>query len=88
MYAIALIPWGLALLMSPMLFDAGVAIWNSIVFGLIIAYPVAVIISSILAWRLRRRARSVVVYVVGGIPALWVVVAAILALTTALSSQH
>lgn len=87
-YVLALIPWSLVFIMSPMMFDAGVAVWNSITFGFIAAYPVALIISSILAWRLRRRARSAVVYFVGGIPALWIVVAAVSGLATTLGFLH
>jgi hypothetical protein len=71
-YVLALIPWLLVTAMSPMLFDAGVTAVGISVIVILLSYPIAVLICSIIAWRLRRR-RKLVSVLVNLIPVLWVI---------------
>ncbi|QSO51896.1 hypothetical protein JZ785_24525 [Alicyclobacillus curvatus] len=71
-YVLALIPWLLVTAMSPMLFDAGVTAVGISVIVILLSYPIAVLICSIIAWRLRRR-RKLVSVLVNLIPLLWVI---------------
>ncbi|WP_026691759.1 hypothetical protein [Alteribacter aurantiacus] len=59
--------WGL----SFMAFDQGIAFWNSLFVLTISAYPLAVIICSILAWIFYNKKRRTAV-IVNLIPMLWV----------------
>ena len=60
--------WGL----SFMAFDQGIALWNSLFVLTIGAYPLAVIICSILAWVYHNKKRRKAV-IVNLIPMLWVI---------------
>ncbi|MCA1318427.1 hypothetical protein LC085_00770 [Bacillus tianshenii] len=67
--------WGL----SFMAFDQGIAFWNSLFVLTISAYPLAVIICSILAWVLHNKKWQAAV-IINLIPMLWVVGAGMLVL--------
>jgi ATP/ADP translocase len=62
-YLLALLPWLLFVVISPMVLDAGVSTWNVTYVLTILLYPIAVIICSILAWIFRRKRRKVSIYV-------------------------
>lgn len=71
-YVLALFPWFVAFIMSPMAFDAGFSAWNITFVTVLAGYPVAVITSSILAWTLRRKRPRVSIWV-NLIPTLWII---------------
>lgn len=71
-YVLALIPWLIMTLVSPMIFDAGVTAARVSIVGILVAYPIVAVICSILAWRLRLK-RKLVSLLVNLIPFLWVI---------------
>ena len=75
-YLLAFIPWSFLIIMSPMAFDAGVSTWNISLVAILIAYPIAVIVCSLVAWMLHRKHARTSAYV-NIIPALWFIGSAV-----------
>ena len=75
-YLLALIPWLFVIIMSPMAFDAGFSTWNLSLVAILIAYPIAVIVCSLVAWILHRKHARTSAYL-NLIPALWFIGAAV-----------
>ncbi|WP_426452750.1 hypothetical protein ACP26L_12020 [Paenibacillus sp. S-38] len=71
LYAISLIGWFLVWSLSFMVFDQGIALWNTLFFLSISAYPVAVLGCSIAAWILRTRRRRTAI-AVNLVPLIWI----------------
>lgn len=71
LFLVSLLPWYVIWMMSFMSFDSGIGLGNSAFVIAISLYPVAVIICSLLAWKLRgtSRRRAVVINLV---PLIWV----------------
>ncbi|MBM7620003.1 ABC-type Fe3+ transport system permease subunit [Bacillus tianshenii] len=78
-YVVGLVFWLPIWGMSFMAFDQGIAFWNTLFVLTISAYPLAVIICSILAWVLHNKKRRAAV-IINLIPMLWVVGAGMLVL--------
>lgn len=72
-YVLLIAVWFFIWLRSFMMFDNGIGWANSIAFGLLSAYPVAVVVSSIAAWVLHRKGKRRPSILVNLIPGIWVV---------------
>ncbi|TLS36005.1 hypothetical protein [Pseudalkalibacillus caeni] len=71
-YLISLVPWFVILGLSFMSFDNGVNAYNIAFVSSISAYPLAVIVCSIISWFLREGKKRVAV-IVNLFPVLWVI---------------
>lgn len=70
-YVLTLLPWFLAFIMTPMAFDNGFSAANISFVTIIAIYPIAVIVCSILGWKLRHKHKKAAAWV-NGIPGLWI----------------
>ena len=71
-YAICLLPWFFVWAMSVMAFDQGFHYWNTLYFALVTVFPVVALVSSILAWALRKR-KPRAAAAVNVLPLVWIV---------------
>ncbi|MGF7030776.1 hypothetical protein J2T17_001682 [Paenibacillus mucilaginosus] len=71
LYAVSLMAWFPVWGMSFMVFDQGIALWNTLFFLSISAYPVAVLGCSVAAWMLRKRRQRTAV-AVNLAPVIWI----------------
>lgn len=71
LYAVSLVFWFIVWSMSFMVFDQGFALWNTMFFIGVSAYPVAVAGSSAAAWIMHKRYRRAAV-IVNLTPLIWV----------------
>lgn len=73
LFLVSLLPWYVIWMMSFMSFDSGVGVGNSAFVMAITLYPVAIILCSLIAWKIRGSKRRAAV-LINLIPLLWVVV--------------
>ncbi|WP_147535107.1 hypothetical protein [Bacillus marasmi] len=70
-YSLSLLPWYVIWMMSFMSFDSGIGFGNSAFVLVITLYPVAIIICSLIAWKLRGGNTRLAV-IINLVPLLWV----------------
>jgi len=72
-YSITLIPWFFIWGISFMVFDSGIINIYNVSFVLIITlYPIAVILCSFLAWKMRIKKRKLAI-IINLVPMIWVI---------------
>jgi len=71
-YVLAVVPWLLITVMSPMVFDSGVTAGGISFVVILLSYPIVALICSILAWRLRLK-RKLASVLLNTVPILWVI---------------
>lgn len=78
LYALSLLPAGMLVITSPMIFDAGESpkLWT--IFGLVVGYPVLVLLTLVVAWVLFVKKKYRAALIVSLLPILEVVTAVIL----------
>ena len=78
LYGLSLLPAAMMVLMSPMMFDSGESpkLWT--IFGLVVGYPVLVLLTLVVAWVLFVKKKYRAALIVSLLPILEVVVGAII----------
>ncbi|REE85290.1 hypothetical protein A8990_11219 [Paenibacillus taihuensis] len=80
-YALSFLAWIFIWLMSFMVFDQGIALWNSLFFLVITIYPIVVVVCSALGWFQRNRRRKLAA-VLNLVPMLWIIPFVVFLLTS------
>ncbi|AZN43273.1 hypothetical protein [Paenibacillus albus] len=71
-YAVSTAVWAFVWMMSFMMFDQGIQFLNTLFFLGVSIYPIVVVLSIILSWKLRKR-RLRLAIVLNLIPMIWIV---------------
>lgn len=80
-YALSLLAWIFVWIMSFMVFDQGIALWNTLFFLVITIYPIVVVACSALGWFQRNRRQRLAI-TLNLIPLLWIIPFVVFLLTS------
>ncbi|MDR6726907.1 apolipoprotein N-acyltransferase [Paenibacillus amylolyticus] len=79
-YVLTLMPWFIIWGLSFMAFDSGVSMWGVALVTIVTLYPLAVVISSVLSWLLKKKVKTLGLILISSFPLLWVISFAVLIL--------